>query len=79
MAMKALIIIIAAIGVSTFGILMEIKSNTITRTQFNDMKEQLIISRAIVNKCAQNDTIDIMQYVRDAKREIDVQIEFNPY
>ena len=52
-----------------------IEENAITRTQYNDLQQRLIISEALVKKCAENDTIDIMEYVREVKREIEVEFK----
>lgn len=53
----------------------KIEYKNITQDELNEIKEKLIISEALVKKFAENDSIDIMQYVRDVKREMDVEID----
>ena len=53
----------------------KIEYKSITIEELNALKERLIISEALVKKCTENDTIDIMQYVRDVKNEIEVEFE----
>ena len=53
----------------------KIEKSTITRSEYDEMKKRLIVSEALVKKCTENDTIDIMKYVRDVKREIEVEFE----
>lgn len=53
----------------------KIDENAITRSEYDEMKKRLVISEALVKKCTENDTIDIMKYVRDVKREIEVEFE----
>lgn len=72
--MKTIIILIG-ISLSTLIILSHNNKHAITRAKYNDLQQRLIISEALVKKCAEKDTIDIMLYVRDVKREIEV--EFN--
>lgn len=64
------VITIAAIVWSTLIVLDRIDQNAVTQKEYDDMRERLIISEALVKKCAERDTIDIMQYVRDVKREM---------
>lgn len=53
----------------------KIDENATTRSEYDEMKKRLIISEALVKKCTENDTIDIMKYVRDVKREIEVEFD----
>lgn len=51
----------------------QMKENGITTEKYEAMKERLIISESIVERCTKNDTIDIMDIVRDVKREVDIE------
>ena len=70
--MKTVLTIITLL-ICTWVALQKIDSNAITRAQYENLKERLIISEALVNKCAENNDVDIMQYVRDVQREIEMK------
>lgn len=60
----------AIIVITLTAVRDDIRQSAITIEEYDQMREDLIISQALVRKCAENDTIDIMQYVRDVKREM---------
>lgn len=77
--MKANILILSLVLVSLsiveHRLSEKIEKSAITRSEYDEMKKRLVISEALVKKCTENDTIDIMQYVRDVKREIEIEFD----